>query len=96
MKLKIRTGCIAPADACRILHAPGSLRSTPDAPAHLPYIHASQHAESKMNVVLDHPVAQTGSPSRSPSFCEAAGQCEEKHRSSPKLRLTGTSTNDDQ
>ena len=60
------------------------------------YMQCSQHAESKMNVVLDHPVAQTGSPSRSPSFCEAAGQCEEKHRSSPKLRLTGTSTNDDQ
>ena len=60
------------------------------------WMQRSQHAESKMNVVLDHPVAQTGSPSRSPSFCEAAGQCEEKHRSSPKLRLTGTSTNDDQ
>ena len=60
------------------------------------YMQRSQHAESKMNVVLDHPVAQTGSPSRSPSFCEAAGQCEEKHRSSPKLRLTGTSTNNDQ
>ena len=60
------------------------------------YMQRSQHAESKRNVVLDHPVAQTGSPSRSPSFCEAAGQCEEKHRSSPKLRLTGTSTNDDQ
>ena len=41
------------------------------------YMQRSQHAESKMNVVLDHPVAQTGSPSRSPSFCEAAGQCEE-------------------